>query len=363
MENDMHKKQLCKYANTVIAFAGAVALIMLLSGPLLPFTAAWIMALCLRPVINRLNTLTGLSRRFFGAALIIVSLSLMVLVLFRGVSALWTQGKAFLIYIWENWDSAITKARGILDKMADIIPALDGLVNVDAIVDILADCVKDILTSVSAYSASAAAAFASHLPSIILGIAVFIISSFYMSMDFDAVNAYLESLVPEKYKDSSARIKTAVSDILRRYVKAYFILFSITFSLLLFFLALMKSKYALIISFAAAAADMLPAVGVGIILVPWSVFMFASGSPSHGIWLLVTYAVVTVVRRIAEPHIIGSNFGIHPLGSLAAMYIGYRIWGVIGMFLGPAAACAVTRLIKHMKGHDRSHGKAPKNSG
>ena len=40
-------------------------------------------------------------------------------------------------------------------------------------------------------------------------------------------------------------------------------------------------------------------------------------------------------RQILEPKIVGTKIGIHPIFTLIAMYTGFRIIGVLGMYVGP----------------------------
>ncbi|HCX65091.1 MAG TPA: sporulation integral membrane protein YtvI, partial [Eubacteriaceae bacterium] len=70
-------------------------------------------------------------------------------------------------------------------------------------------------------------------------------------------------------------------------------------------------------------------------LVPWAIFSFITGNISLGISLLVIYGITLVVRQIVEPKIVGKQIGIHPLLTLASMYIGLRTIGVTGIILGP----------------------------
>jgi predicted PurR-regulated permease PerM len=41
------------------------------------------------------------------------------------------------------------------------------------------------------------------------------------------------------------------------------------------------------------------------------------------------------VRQFIEPKIVGEKLGIHPLLTLASFYLGYRIFGFIGILLAP----------------------------
>ena len=51
--------------------------------------------------------------------------------------------------------------------------------------------------------------------------------------------------------------------------------------------------------------------------------------------LVVLYIIITAVRNITEPKIVGSNIGLHPVLTLCAMFLGLRLFGAIGVFLAP----------------------------
>jgi predicted PurR-regulated permease PerM len=60
-----------------------------------------------------------------------------------------------------------------------------------------------------------------------------------------------------------------------------------------------------------------------------------------GVGLLILYAVTLVLRRLAEPRIIGKGIGLHPLAALVSSYIGLRLFGVWGMILAPIGVAAL----------------------
>ena len=55
-----------------------------------------------------------------------------------------------------------------------------------------------------------------------------------------------------------------------------------------------------------------------------------------GIGLLIVYTCIAVVRQISEPKIVGGSLGLHPLLTLFAIYAGFKLFGFLGMILGPA---------------------------
>ncbi|WP_269745431.1 AI-2E family transporter [Paenibacillus sp. P22] len=60
-----------------------------------------------------------------------------------------------------------------------------------------------------------------------------------------------------------------------------------------------------------------------------------TGQVGTGIGLLVLFLVITVVRRIIEPKILGDSVGIGSISALVSLYVGFKLVGVIGVFIGP----------------------------
>ena len=50
--------------------------------------------------------------------------------------------------------------------------------------------------------------------------------------------------------------------------------------------------------------------------------------------MLVAYGSVFVTRHLIEPKLVSSKMGMNPILTLMAMYVGYRIWGVVGIIHG-----------------------------
>ena len=67
-------------------------------------------------------------------------------------------------------------------------------------------------------------------------------------------------------------------------------------------------------------------------LIPWTVITALMGSHGLALGLLVVYLVITVVRNIIEPKIVGSQIGLHPVVTLVSMFCGSAAFGVLGLF-------------------------------
>jgi len=56
-----------------------------------------------------------------------------------------------------------------------------------------------------------------------------------------------------------------------------------------------------------------------------------------GIYLLIIYLIVTVIRNYLEPKIVGAQLELHPIITLVSMFIGLRLFGFWGLFGTPVA--------------------------
>ena len=81
--------------------------------------------------------------------------------------------------------------------------------------------------------------------------------------------------------------------------------------------------------------DALPILGAGTIMIPWAIIAAISGDINLAIGLFTLYVIVMLQRQILEPKIVGAKIGVHPIFTLIAMYTGFRLIGVLGMYIGP----------------------------
>ncbi len=145
----------------------------------------------------------------------------------------------------------------------------------------------------------------------------------------------LANWIPEKRRGLLEEIQTLLGEIGAKYIKAYALLMFITFVELAVGLSILGVPGALAIAALTAMVDILPVLGTGGIIIPWGVFHLVKGNLRLGLGLLVLYVVVTVIRQVLEPKVVGQQIGLHPIVVLMCMYVGLRLFGVIGLFVLP----------------------------
>ena len=103
-------------------------------------------------------------------------------------------------------------------------------------------------------------------------------------------------------------------------------------------------NYPLLFGLVIALVDALPALGTGLVLVPWGLVSFLQGNSFLGVGLLLLFGAATLLRTALEPRMLGRQIGLDPLLTLLSLYAGYRFLGLAGMILFPIAAIMVKQF-------------------
>ena len=119
------------------------------------------------------------------------------------------------------------------------------------------------------------------------------------------------------------------------YLRAQGIIMLVTGVLCTLGFILIKNPYALLLGASIALVDALPLLGSGIILLPWSLVLLSQRNYRSFVILLVLFLVCVFVREFLEPKLLGKGIGIRPLYTITAMYLGIRLFGIMGFLLGP----------------------------
>lgn len=117
-------------------------------------------------------------------------------------------------------------------------------------------------------------------------------------------------------------------------------------------LVLIGNDYALLLGILIAILDALPIIGSGMILIPWCIIMLINGNIFAAAVLITVYLLCQIIREVAEPKLIGNRIGIRPLYALISMYIGFKLFGIVGFILGPIGLIIIITVLKSIKDKD-----------
>lgn len=195
----------------------------------------------------------------------------------------------------------------------------------------------------------------SSLPSFFIFLAAAIISCVLFCSDMPRVRAFLRGFLSKRFRRISLEIKSFITVTLARMIRAYIIIMAITFAELSCGFLIIGIKNALTTAALIAVIDILPVLGCGTVLIPWSLINAVSGNTPLALKLAVLYVIIACVRQFIEPRIVGSNIGLHPLVTLVSVYIGFKISGVLGMFVFPVLVITLIHLYNagYLKSSDK----------
>lgn len=186
--------------------------------------------------------------------------------------------------------------------------------------------IQKTLVEYSGVALSAISNWISKAPAAFTAFLFAVLSSFMISMEYQNITLWIQRNMPRPVHRALLDLKEFIFSTLLQMLKAYAILFVITFLELTFGLWLLKIENFWSMALLIAVADALPVVGPGIVLVPWAITCCVSGNYFQGLGLLALFGIVALVRTIIEPKIIGKQFGLHPLATITAMYAGAQLW-------------------------------------
>jgi sporulation integral membrane protein YtvI len=185
-----------------------------------------------------------------------------------------------------------------------------------------------------------------YLPQILIFILVTVLATYFMSSDKNNILKFLDLQIPTNWLNKTKSITTNVFSAFFGWLRAQLILTSITFTELLIGLLILNVNNALLIALLIALVDVLPVLGAGTVLIPWAIITLVLGNTKLALSLALLYVIILFVRQLIEPKVLGKQIGVHPLFTLAGMYIGLRLWGVAGMFIGPLSIVALKYLFE-----------------
>lgn len=90
--------------------------------------------------------------------------------------------------------------------------------------------------------------------------------------------------------------------------------------------------------------DFLPILGAGTVLIPWTLVLLIQKDLLGAAGLGVIYLLCFFGRQYMEPRLMGQQNGIRPFYMLACIYLGLRLFGIWGVFLGPLGAALARGL-------------------
>ena len=328
----------------------AVWLVVKFGRPLLslfaPFLFALAAAALLNPLVKKLQKALGWNRQLLSALVLLLLFGLAG----GGLALLVYAAAGQLVSLVQNWSGLLASAQSAVDQVETLFARFLALVppQVTEIVretgDELFRWLSDVAPAVLAGLGREAGEKAMGLPSFLVALIIFVMAAFFLTADYPYLRSRAVQHMDEGVLRFLGQLRSTALGAFGGYLKAEFLLSVGVFFILLAGFFVIRQPYGLLLALGLAVMDFIPIIGAGTALVPWAFIALFTGDLPSAVELMVIWGVIALFRRVMEPKFVGDQTGLSPLLSLAAIYVGMKLAGVLGMIFGPVVVLVALNL-------------------
>lgn len=344
--NQKTKKLLIKiaiFALVLVSVTVGVLITFKLAFFLLPFLIAFALSSLMEPIIKLLHKKIHLNRKISAPILLLLLIAIIVTLFVLSVLRLIKEIKAFIALAPGLLSELYTQITSLISRSSASFEWLPSEIT-DNLGSVISN-ISEMITNFGKSVVKGAFVTAISFPEALIFTIITIMATFFMSMDRDKISATMARHLPESWMERIIALRKDLFAALFGYLRAALIMMCITFTEVFLGLSIIGIKYALLLAFVIAVIDALPILGTGTVLIPWSLYLLVTGNYRFGIYILVLYLVVLVIRQTIEPKVVGQQIGVYPLVTLLAMYVGLRLVGFAGLILGPITFLIIRNML------------------
>ena len=170
-----------------------------------------------------------------------------------------------------------------------------------------------------------------------------VLSGYFISARLPRLKERVERSVP--YKTLLPTVQH-LKDSLGKWLIAQGKLMGVTYGIVALGLSFLGISYAFAWAILVAVVDAVPLLGTGTVLLPWALTRLLQGQPLTAAGMVALYLAAMITRTVLEPKFFGKHLGLDPLVMLLFLYVGYRLWGFLGIVISPVLAAATKALFE-----------------
>ncbi len=332
------KKFLIDFAFFALLFALSIFAVRYALPALFPFVVAFIVTMLLRPLVRFCHDKLKINTRVISLILVLLFYGTIgVLVIWMIVELVaFTADK--IRYLPDFFQTQVSP---FLDRLFDEIRETLHNFDPEMAIDFndtankLISTLGNKILEISGDLVGKLTGFAVSVPTFLLNLVIMVVATIFLLVDYETIRGFIRRQLPDRTTGLIHNIFTHLGKVIKKYLLSYSLIMFITFCELWAGLSIIGIKHSALIAALIAMMDILPVVGSGLALAPWAIVCIFLGDIGTAIGLFVLWAVLSVVRQIMEPKIVGDSVGMHPFLTLFAMLAGNFIYGGIGILLLP----------------------------
>lgn len=339
------QRQLMRGIWVVFLLAAAVAAVYYITPLVAPFIFGWLIAYILNPLVQLLQTKGRLPRWLAVTLSLIVFLGVSAGLITIAVTNIVLEINDLSLMIQSNmdrWKTVFTdfiKSEPIQHLINRFVtyynenPQYQDTINSN--LTSTGKTITDYASRFVTYAVNGVLNFVAGLPNMATVTVIALLASFFISYDWHRLKGKLGEWTPNFIVRPTRLIWSDLQKALFGYLRAQLILISCTATFVIIGLLILRVEYAITIGLLIGFVDLLPYLGTGAAMVPWILFSFIQHDYYLGIGLSILYGIILVARQILEPKVLATSIGLEALPTLIAMYVGLKLFGFLGLIIGP----------------------------
>lgn len=175
----------------------------------------------------------------------------------------------------------------------------------------------------------------------IAGFIIVLVLTFYMTIEEDGIKKFIRSIAPVQYQPYLIQKVNKIQLKMGGWFRGQFIVSLIIGVISFIGLMVIGVEYALVLALIAGMLEFIPFIGPFIAAVP-AVFFAYTDSPWKALAVVIFYTVMQQLEnQLIVPRVMQKVVGLNPIVVIAAMLIGAKMAGIVGIIL----AIPVTTII------------------
>lgn len=327
---------------TIVGLVVLAILFVLILPLSIPLVAALFTAILLNPFVNLLQRKVKVGRRI---SVIIVFLLLVFLLGFVSTFIV-TKAIAQVVNFVEDIPHHTQQLNNLYHKWENEIQQYAQTLP-DEFIKQVSESIQQNLTSLGdtikeKITIDNIAQMFSKVPNFLVSFLVYLIALFLFMLELPTIKENLYQIMTDETAAKVTFMGRKLNNVFLGFIKAQLVLSFIIFVAALIGLLIISPEVALIMSIIIWIVDLIPIIGSIIILGPWALYMFLAGKTVMGIKLSILAIILLAIRRIVEPKVMGQQMGLSPLLTLISMFLGLKVFGFLGLIIGPLIIILIT---------------------
>lgn len=298
---------------------------------LIPFVAAWLLAVWLYPLAVKIEKKTKIKKSLAGSILLALVFVIIGFVFYIIVREILAQVKTAV----SNFPVAVHWCSVFLDKCCILIEDVTGIAQDNSrnyIMNQMSGLQKQFLAEMSPQTVRGILNGARGILVIFSGLVVTFICCILIISDMENMR---KKIWDYTWLVGTRRVVKRLKRTTVTYLKAQFLLIILVAAVCAAGFWMMGSPYFLILGIILGVLDALPILGTGSFLYPAAIFFLIKGNTGTAVGCVILDIMTSVLREYLEPRLVGDKLGVPPIAVLASVYVGVFLYGGWGFFLGP----------------------------